>query len=180
MAGPRPDELRAVLTESQRLGFLGERPIDAVIDHSQAFVSALAEVHGSVLDLGSGGGVPGLVVAAARPDLRVTLLDRRTKRTDFLRRAVLRLGWAERVAVVDADVDDWTPPERFDAVVARGFAAPEPTLRAATRLVRSGGLIVVSEPPSGDRWPPELLAAAQVVRRPADRRVACFERRRRS
>ena len=77
------EQLHEALGRAQRLGFLGERPIPEVIAHARGFVSALGEVTGSVIDLGAGGGVPGLVIAVDRPDLAITLLDRRTKRTDF-------------------------------------------------------------------------------------------------
>ncbi len=50
---------------------LGAAPVPGVIDHSEAFVAALRGVTGTVVDLGSGGGVPGLVIAWRRPDLRV-------------------------------------------------------------------------------------------------------------
>ena len=52
-----------------------------------------------LVDLGSGGGLPGLVLADAYPERAITLVDRREKRTDFLRRAVRRLGW-EHVTVM--------------------------------------------------------------------------------
>ena len=78
------EELHEALGTSQRLGFLGDRPIDEVIEHARAFVSAVEGISGSVIDLGAGGGVPGLVLAVDRPDLLITLLDRRTKRTDLL------------------------------------------------------------------------------------------------
>jgi 16S rRNA (guanine527-N7)-methyltransferase len=152
-----------VLTEAQRLGFLGRRPIPEVIEHSRAFVAALAErwpVEASitVVDLGSGGGVPGLVIAGDLPAARVTLVDRREKRTDFLQRAVARLRLGDRVDVRCADVRALVAAgETFDAVTARGFGPPLSTLRLASQLVRSGGLIVISEPPAGERWPePEV------------------------
>lgn len=148
-------ELHGVLGDAQRVGFLGARPISEVIEHSRAFVAALDDVVGEVLDLGSGGGVPGLVIAHDRPDLRITLLDRRTKRTDFLRRAVGRLGWSDRVNVVAIDAGELITqdPHRFDAVVARGFGPPAETLAVAHRLTRRDGVIVISEPPTGgDRW----------------------------
>ena len=44
-----------------------------------------------MLDIGSGGGLPGLVIAHDRPDVHVTLIDRREKRTDLLQRQVTRL-----------------------------------------------------------------------------------------
>jgi 16S rRNA (guanine527-N7)-methyltransferase len=174
-------ELSAALAESQRLGMLGDRPIADVIDHAGAFVQALDEVTGTVVDLGSGGGVPGLVIAWARPDLRLVLLDRRSSCTDHLRRLVSRLGLAERVEVrtVDATTLGGRRAGSADAVVARGFAAPPSTLRAAAPLVRSGGLVVVSEPPREelDRWPQELLDEVGLVATAhADRRVAVFRR----
>ena len=175
-------ELAAALAESQRLGMLGDRPIADVIEHAGAFVLALAEVTGTVVDLGSGGGVPGLVIARARPDLRVVLVDRRASRTDHLRRLVARLALAVRVDVltVDATTVAARRAGHADAVVARGFAGPASTLRAAAPLVRSGGLIVVSEPPrpEPDRWPDDLVVGLGLVATThSDRRVAVFRRR---
>ena len=158
--------LVGALTESQRLGFLGARPIGEVIEHARAFVDGLdgLPADARVIDLGSGGGVPGLVIANDRPGLRVTLLDRRTKRTDFLERVVRRLGWADRVSVVATDVTAYDPGTLFDAAVARGFGPPADTLAAAARIVRVGGRVVISEPPTGDRWETDALTAAGVER----------------
>jgi 16S rRNA (guanine527-N7)-methyltransferase len=159
--------LHEALGDAQRLGFLGARPIDEVIEHARRFVDALGSVDGSIVDLGAGGGVPGLVIAHDRPDLRVTLIDRRTKRTDFLERVVGRLGWADRVEVIAADAERVAieQPPGFDAAVARGFGPPEKTLDLAIRLVRPGGTIVISEPPEGDRWVDVSLVRSGVVDR---------------
>lgn len=168
---------RSVLEESQRLGFLGDRDITDVIDHARVFVEALEGLAGTVADLGSGGGVPGLVIAHDRPDLHLVLIDRRAKRTDFLARMVRRLRWADRVTVICADLEDYigTSPV-IDVAVARGFGPPETTLRLAAALVRPGGRVVISEPPEGERWPLELLAELGVHRIDAgDRRVSIFE-----
>jgi 16S rRNA (guanine527-N7)-methyltransferase len=177
------DGLVGALTEAQHLGFLGARPITEVIEHAGSFVEALQELSSDecVIALGSGGGVPGLVIASERPDLRVTLLDRRTKRTDFLERSVRRLGWAERVSVVATDVAAFRPDPLFDAVVARGFGPPAETLAVAARLVRVGGRVVISEPPTGDRWDDGALERAGVERVSGPmERVAVFLRRGRS
>lgn len=154
------------LVQSQRLGFLGDRPIDEVVTHARAFVSALDGVTGRVVDLGSGGGVPGLVIAHDRPDLELLLVDRRAKRTDFLDRVVRRLGWADRVSVVCADVEVLMAAgdPGIDAAVARGFGPPMWTLEVGTTLVRPGGITVISEPPDGDRWSPERVAELGVSR----------------
>jgi 16S rRNA (guanine527-N7)-methyltransferase len=172
-----PPDLRMVLGEAQRLGFIGDRPVDDVIEHARAFVRALPDdLEGDVLDLGSGGGVPGLVIASDRHDLRVTLLDRRTKRTDFLERMVRRLGWTDRVDVIAADADEARVPlaHHFSAVVARGFGPPESTVAVAAAFLAPGGRIVVSEPPEGDRWNHEWLEGHGLVRVPAERAVAVF------
>lgn len=157
------------LREAQRFGFFGAAPIEDAVDHARSFVEALAPISpGSrVIDLGSGGGLPGLVIADARPDLAVTLLDRRQKRTDFLELAVRRLEWshvvvrAGDVREVARDVSSGAPA--FDAATARGFGPPEFTLRQATGVVSASGTIVISEPPSGDRWPAELLDELSVT-----------------
>jgi 16S rRNA (guanine527-N7)-methyltransferase len=204
---PHPDRaLHDALTASQRSGFLGDRPIDQVIEHAREFVRALDGLEAApgpspadptmfpdggsndepsqagpapaVLDLGSGGGVPGLVIANDRPDLRITLLDRRAKRTDFLARVVSRLGWTDRVTVVCVDVDAFTPPRPFDAVVARGFGPPERTLAVANGLVRPGGRLVISEPPDADRWSSTVLDQLGVERlSPPGESMAVFRRR---
>lgn len=149
-----PSDLTAALSQSQRLGFLGDRPIAEVIDHAGGFVEALGDVTGRVVDLGSGGGVPGLVIACARPDVQLTLVDRRTKRTDFLDRMVHKYELLERVTVQAIDTERLIDAHgsEFDAAVARGFGPPLTTLSTGTRLVKIGGVVVISEPPAGDRW----------------------------
>jgi 16S rRNA (guanine527-N7)-methyltransferase len=159
---PSPALVDALL-DAQRLGFLGSRPIPEVIVHARGFVRALLACEGdrvveSVLDLGSGGGVPGLIIAHDLPAVRLTLLDRRAKRTDALERLVRRLGWQDRITVACMDVTTFVPDEPFDAVVARGFGPPAFTLTQATRFVRDGGPIVISEPPEVDRWDDRVLA----------------------
>lgn len=148
------DPLRDALLASQRLGMLGRRSIDEVIAHADAFVDALATTSGRIVDLGSGGGVPGLVIAVARPDLQVELLDRRAARTDHLLRLVRRLGLDGRVTVTCADATRLDVRTDVDAVVARGFGPPAVVATTAARFLRDGGLLVVSEPPLGgdDRW----------------------------
>lgn len=157
------DPLVEVLTRAQRLGTLGDRPIDEVIDHARYFVAGLVGVTGRVLDMGTGAGVPGLVIAMDRADLELVLVDRRATRMDELSRAVISLGLTERVTVMTVDVETLARDENFvgecDAVVSRGFGPPEATLRAARPFLKNGGWCVVSEPPhrDPDRWPESLL-----------------------
>jgi 16S rRNA (guanine527-N7)-methyltransferase len=168
--------LLEVLATSQRLGFLGERPLDQVIAHARSFLPPLVDVHGPVLDLGAGGGIPGLVIAHDRPDLEVTLLDRRRTRTDFLARMVARLGWTERVQVRSNDATQGSE-QRFSAVSARGFGPPLHTLTVAVAWLVPGGRAVISEPPAGDRWLEVDLSNLDVERLPSASSVSVFRRR---
>jgi len=151
------EKLIDALGEAQRIGMLGDRPLDEVVEHSLGFVAALPVQCHTVVDLGSGGGDPGLVIAMACPNLRITLVDRRAKRTDLLVRLVGRLGIRDRVEVLEADVEDL--PSRFpgrywDVVTSRGFGPPEYTARLGAPLLPRGGHMLVSEPPdsNGRRW----------------------------
>ncbi len=155
-----------VLRTAQRLGTLGNRPIDEVIAHAMQFVDALDSGAREVIDLGTGAGVPGLVIAEARPDLNLTLVDRRQTRMDALQMAVAGLGWTSRVQVLTAEVatlgEDAEHAQRYDAVVCRGFAQPEITATLARPFLKNGGSLIVSEPPVFDpsRWPDELCQRA--------------------
>ena len=139
--------------------------MDVHVAHAQGFLEALADVPAGslVVDLGSGGGVPGLVVAEARPDLRVVLLDAMEKRTALLRDAVAAMGVEDRVEVMTgrAEVVGRDPGVRGTAaaVTARSFGPPATTAECAAPLLSVGGILVVSEPPSGpDRWPADGLS----------------------
>jgi 16S rRNA (guanine527-N7)-methyltransferase len=162
--------LLETLREAQRFGFFGPGPVEEATAHAQSFVEVLRDLPlgARLVDLGSGGGLPGLVLAEALPDIEILLVDRREKRTDFLERVVRRLGF-EQVTVRAGDVAvlvrevEAGEVDRFDAVTARGFGPPTVTLRLAARLLAPAGRIVVSEPPTGDRWPPELLTELGLV-----------------
>jgi len=156
-----------ILQAAQRVGTLGDRPIPEVIEHARQFVTALADISGRVIDIGTGAGVPGLVIADDRPDLDIVLADRRATRMDALRLGVAALGWTDRVTVLTTDIDELGKhPEhagRYDAVVCRGFGPPESTAPLARPLLKNGGSLIVSEPPSPDpsRWSEDLLLTAR-------------------
>lgn len=163
------NDVLGVLEEARALGFLGPGPVTFHVEHARAYLAPLEGVTGNALDLGAGGGVPGLLLARARPDLAWTFLDGMQKRTAFLDRAVDRLGLSN-VTIRTARAED-VPDLRgaFDAVVARSFAAPPVTAECAAPLLRVGGRLVVSEPPEGgpNRWtgadqlglgPPDVVA----------------------
>ena len=169
--------LHEALRDAQAQGFLGPGPVEGAVAHALSFVDAVGDA-ASVLDLGSGGGLPGLVVAAACPAARVTLLDASERRTDWLSRAVARLGWDQQVEVVpgQAEVLGHDPRWRASqaAVVARSFAPPLVTAECAAGFLTDGGRLVVSEPPVPDasRWPADHLKSLGLRAVPwPDRRV---------
>jgi 16S rRNA (guanine527-N7)-methyltransferase len=153
-----------VLVEAQELGFLGPGAVSAHLAHSRSFVALMVEPIALAVDLGSGGGVPGLVLALAVPASTWVLLDANERRTRFLERAVTGLGLAGRVEVrrqrAEVAGRDRTLRGQADVVVARSFGPPAVTAECAAPLLRSGGALIVAEPPGGDpdRWPSAGLA----------------------
>jgi 16S rRNA (guanine527-N7)-methyltransferase len=75
-----------------------------------------------LLDVGSGGGMPGIPLAIARPDLAITLLDSNQKKTSFLRQAILELG-LKNVTVETCRVEHCTALAHFDVITSRAFAS---------------------------------------------------------
>lgn len=162
--------LLAALDEARQRGFLGpDQDPAAVARHAAGFEPALRPAladsgAGRIVDLGSGGGVPGLVLALLLPAATFTLVDASVSRTDWLHRIVRRLRLTDRVEVrrERAEVLGHDPAwrEAQDVVVARSFAPPLVTAECAAPLLGSGGRLVVSEPPPdrrADRWPAEEL-----------------------
>ena len=156
--------LVAVLDEARDLGFLGPGPVEEHLQHARAYRPALLGAPAGVAyDLGSGGGVPGLVLALEAPDRQWVLVDAMAKRTAFLERAVEALGLAN-VAIRTIRAEELGREDEVREagaiVVARGFGSPPVLAECAAPLLAVGGLLVVSEPPGGDpaRWPAEGLA----------------------
>lgn len=160
--------LVALLEESRQLGFLGPGPVEDHIVRARAFASAVPEPPARALDLGAGGGLPGLVLALeVWPETRWTFLDAQAKRADFLNQAVQAGDLAGRVEVLTgrAEMFGRDPRHRgqYDLVTSRSFGRPAITSECASPFLAIGGLLVVSEPPdsdTADRWP--ATGAAQL------------------
>ncbi|HTZ09610.1 MAG TPA: RsmG family class I SAM-dependent methyltransferase [Acidimicrobiales bacterium] len=201
-----PASLLDVLRSARLRGLLGDRPVEDQVEHAVGFVRAYSwaapgpprpaigddgDRTGSGvgprpscwLDLGSGGGIPGLVLAACWPESQGLLVEASQRRARFLEEAVQTLDWGRRVRVVplraEAAVGEEGLRAGVDLVVARSFGPPPVTAECASPfLVPGSGLLVVSEPPtssspapgsepevSGDpvRWPPAGLATLGLV-----------------
>jgi 16S rRNA (guanine527-N7)-methyltransferase len=175
---PSPPGIVDVLTEARSAGFLGPGPVDAHLGHAEGFAKAARRAAAEtplprILDLGSGGGLPGLVVAAAWPEATLVLLEANGRRAAFLRRAAGLLGLEDRVSVLQERAETAGRDSRhragFDEVLARSFGRPAVVAECGAPLLRVGGWLVVSEPPAppdesatlgtgAERWPAESLA----------------------
>jgi 16S rRNA (guanine527-N7)-methyltransferase len=118
-------------------------PMAMVTRHLLDCLSVVDFVTGRTLaDVGSGAGLPGLVLAIVRPKLAVTLIESSRKKAAFLRhvRRQLELG---NVDVVQERVERYRPAARFDCVTSRAFATAGDTVRWAGHLVAPGGRFVL-------------------------------------
>ena len=173
MTGPGNPALIQVLGRARSLGLLGPGEVARHIEHAQGFAGAFAEMAGdpeaspaSFLDLGSGAGVPGLVLALAWPEATAVLLEAGSRRSHFLTGALTTLELDGRVTVCHARAElagrDPGLRGRFDLVTARSFGAPAVTAECGAPFLGPGGVLVISEPPDTDqldeRWPVPGLA----------------------
>ena len=118
-------------------------PMQAVSHHlldSLAVVRDLPAHAGTLADVGSGGGLPGIPIAIAEPVRRVTLNDANEKKGAFLRQAVIELGLVNATVHVGR-AEDWRPADRFSVVISRGFASLVDFLAACRHLVAPGGVL---------------------------------------
>ena len=92
----------------------------------------------NLLDVGSGGGQPGIPLAIARPELAVTLLDSNSKKTAFLQQAAIELGLSN-VQVVTARVEAFQPATGFAAITSRAFAELADFVGLTQHLLATGG-----------------------------------------
>ncbi len=164
------EPLLACLERARELGYLGPGPIARHIEHAMGFAEIVERhtphvIHDAVrvVDLGSGGGVPGLVLLRRWPLSRWLFLDTNQRRMATLREALVELGEDGRAEVVcgRAEEESGQPGRRgsFDIVVARGFGPPAVTAECAAPLLVVDGSLVVSEPPEDrPRWDAPGLA----------------------
>ena len=161
----RLDLLTARLLEAREAGFLGPGPVDRHIDHSRSLAGTVSRALGTVpervADLGSGAGIPGMVLACLWPESHFVLVEAGARRARGLVETIRACGLERQVEVVHARAEEaGRDPRyrgRFPAVVARSFGRPSVTAECAAPLLASEGVLVVSEPPATDstedRWP---------------------------
>jgi len=123
---------------------------------NSAVVEQLIAPKATVLDVGSGAGLPGIPIALARPDLKVTLLDSLLRRCKFLQLVVDELGLHDQVQVVRARAEETT--QQYDVVVCRAVAPLVKLLPWCVPLMRDGLLAL-----KGDSGAAEIEQARDVL-----------------
>lgn len=116
--------------------------------------------HGSAADVGSGAGLPGLVLAIARPDVTWTLIEPMERRVAWLNEQVAELGLSN-ATVLRARAEE-VEPKQFDVVTARAVSALRTLLPWTAPLVRDGGELALLK---GQNAPVEIDAAAKQIKK---------------
>ena len=117
-------------------------PLEMVGKHLLDSLSAVPFMLGdSVLDVGTGGGLPGIPIAIMRPDIAVTLLDSNQKKTRFLTHMQSHLQ-LDNVTVAPLRVEQFDPPAPFRTVTSRAFASLRTFVTQCNHLCRSDGEFV--------------------------------------
>jgi 16S rRNA (guanine527-N7)-methyltransferase len=150
-------------TDAVERGLIGPREAPRLWDRhvlNCVAVSAAVPAGATVADLGSGAGLPGLVLAVARPDVQITLVEPLQRRTVFLDAVVAELA-LDHVRVVRARAEQLHGAERFDVVTARALAPLSRLLGWAMPLVASSGELVAMKGSSAEA---EVAEAAPVLR----------------
>src|SRR5699024_8586635 len=138
------DYLRELTTWNATYNLTAVRdPLAMVTRHLLDCLAIVPFVSGaSLVDVGSGAGVPGVVLAIARPKLDVTVVEANRKKAAFLRHVRRRLA-LDNVTVMQQRVENYSPAARFDIVTCRAFASAAQTASLAGHLIAPGGRVLL-------------------------------------
>ncbi|KAA6436111.1 16S rRNA (guanine(527)-N(7))-methyltransferase RsmG [Agrococcus sediminis] len=149
----------------ETLGLIGPRELPQLWTRHILNSALLAPLlRGRVGDVGSGAGLPGLVLAIARPDVELTLIEPMERRTEWLQAEVDRLG-LDNVTVLRARAEELPGSGRLaplDQVTARAVSALRTLIPLTAPLVRSGGQLLLLK---GGRAQDEIAAAQKAIRK---------------
>jgi 16S rRNA (guanine527-N7)-methyltransferase len=140
--------LDEVVGWGRRVDLTAARSAEELVDLTLADASVMARAEAyaddtlDVVDVGTGAGAPGLVLAILRPDFRVTLVEPRDKRVAFLRSVIGRL---ELSATVVRSRSDRLESDTFDLALSRATLPPLPWLREGARLARAGVWVLLAK-----------------------------------
>lgn len=146
----------------EELGLIGPAEVERVWTRHLLNCVLVAQLvrPGRVADVGSGAGLPGLVLAIARPDAELVLVEPMERRTEWLAAQSERLG-LPNVTVVRGRAEDVRLTPRADQVTARAVSALVTLIPLCARLLKPGGELLLMK---GARVAAEMAAAGQVLR----------------
>jgi 16S rRNA (guanine527-N7)-methyltransferase len=133
-----------LVTSGIERGLIGPREAPRIWERhilNCAVVHPAIPIGCAVIDIGSGAGLPGVVLAIVRPDLTMTLVEPMQRRTEFLREVVAELGLGD-TSVLRARADELVGVVSADVVTARALAPLEQLARWAIPLLAGGGVLV--------------------------------------
>jgi 16S rRNA (guanine527-N7)-methyltransferase len=162
--------VRLLATAGVERGLIGPREVGRLWERHVINCAVLSEAvpeGASVIDIGSGAGLPGLVLAIARPDLEITLLEPLLRRTTFLNEAVEELGLTN-VTVRRGRAEEVAKDYAVDVVTARAVAPLDRLATWGLPLLRVGGEMLALK---GERAAQELAEAEPVLRKLGVRRA---------
>lgn len=174
MTDSRYKALEAVWEGARAAGSLGSVPVEELRRHAEGFVSPQSGLHRGArcVDLGTGVGVPGVLLAIQHPETTWRLLDSSSRRCETAFAAVRAAGLDGRVEVVHGRADDYAYDPHWrgtnDLVVSRLFGPPSEVAECGIPLLADGGSLVVSvSDRTADTWLVADLSplAASVVER---------------
>ncbi len=176
-APPMAAYLQMLVEANRHVNLVSRKSVDTVVDAQlvpslAALLVVPERTEIRVLDIGSGGGFPGIPLAILRPQARVDLVDSVGKKCEFLRRVIGELG-LRGVCVHNCRAEHPAPELRkrapFDVAIARAVGQADQLAAAARPLLRKGARLWVFAPPLGRpgeiAWPPDNPRTALV---PAD------------
>ncbi len=148
--------------EGPKRGLIGPREVPRLWDRHMLNCAVLAELMpagATVADVGAGAGLPGMVLAIARPDLRLCLIEPMLRRTTWLTEVVAELR-LPNVEVLRSRAESVPVGTQFDVVTARAVASLEALIPLCLPLVKTGGTLLAMK---GLRASQEVSDAAAVL-----------------
>jgi 16S rRNA (guanine527-N7)-methyltransferase len=147
---------------AEELGLMGPAELGRLWSrHLVNCVLVAPLIRGVVGDIGSGAGLPGLVLAIARPDVELVLIEPMERRVEWLRHEAAQLGLSN-VTVLRSRAEDAHLDEPLDQATARAVSALATLIPVAAPLVRSGGELLFMK---GARVTEEIMAAQRVIKK---------------
>lgn len=145
-------------------GMIGPREVPILWDRHLLNCAAMAEAverKAKIVDIGTGAGLPGLVLALVRPDVQVVLIETLQRRCDFLSEMVARFELVQRVSVIWGRAEE-VPPQEADIVTSRAVAPLKKLVPWCMPHARIDGRMLAMK---GQKACEELTAAHQVLHR---------------